>query len=154
MPGLDGLEICRKVRALPDRQQTYLILLTVKGSRQDIVEGLRGGADDYIAKPFDPEELQARLQIGKRIVTLQHNLAEQVQRLEESMARVEQLHGLLPICAYCKSIRDDQDYWQQVDEYLSKHSGVRFSHSVCPACFTSKVQPELDKLQAMAAGKQ
>ena len=70
MPGLEGLEVCRKVRQLSNRQQAYLILLTVKGNSRDIVAGLRGGADDYITKPFDLEELQARVQTGFRIVEL------------------------------------------------------------------------------------
>jgi DNA-binding response OmpR family regulator len=149
MPGMDGLEICRRVRALPPKLQAYILLLTVKGSRQDIVEGLGGGADDYIAKPFDPDELRARLQTGKRIVTLQHSLAHKVEELEAALERVEQLHGLLPICSYCKRIRDDQNYWQQVEGYIASHSSARFTHSVCPICFESKIQPELKKLEGL-----
>ncbi|HEV3119918.1 MAG TPA: response regulator transcription factor [Gemmataceae bacterium] len=149
MPGIDGLEVCRRIRALPAGQQTYVILLTVKGNRADIVEGLRSGADDYLAKPFDPEELQARLQTGKRIITLQHGLASKVEELEGALARVEQLQGLLPICSYCKRIRDDQNYWQQVEGYITTHSNARFTHSVCPACFDSMIQPELKKLESL-----
>jgi phosphoserine phosphatase RsbU/P len=143
MPHLDGLEVCRKVRALSTRQPPYLILLTVKGSRSDIVAGLRGGADDYLTKPFDPEELRARLQTGQRIVGLQRILADQVSDLEKALARVQQLQGLLPICCYCKSIRDDQNYWQEVESYISAHSQARFSHGVCPSCFQRVVETEL-----------
>jgi phosphoserine phosphatase RsbU/P len=150
MPGIDGLEICRRVRQLPTRHPTYLILLTVKGNRQDIVTGLQGGADDYITKPFDPEELQARVHTGYRIVELQGSLNDQVKRLEDALSRVKQLHGLLPICCYCKNIRDDQDYWQRVDDYLAAHSDVRFTHGICPSCYRERVEPELERMRAAA----
>jgi CheY-like chemotaxis protein len=147
MPGLDGLEVCRKVRqAQADRQATYLILLTGRGGREDVVAGLEGGADDYILKPFDPQELRARLRSGLRIVELQRRLAERVRDLENALHQVRQLEGLLPICMYCKRIRDDGNYWQQLECYLASHSGAQFSHGICPACYHSIVEPELKKL--------
>ena len=149
MPEMDGLEVCRRVRALDSRQPTYLILLTVKGSRTDIVAGLRGGADDYVAKPFDLEELHARLHTGRRIVELQRAQAEQLRQTEEALARVKKLQGLLPMCCYCKQIRDDQDYWRAVEDYLTAHSDARFSHGICPACYEARVKPELANLVAL-----
>jgi phosphoserine phosphatase RsbU/P len=145
MPGLSGLDICRRVRTEFRETPPYLILLTVKGNRSDIVEGLQGGADDYIAKPFDPEELRARLQVGVRIVTLQQTLAQQLADLRAAQAQVNQLEGLVPICCYCKRVRDDQNYWQQVESYVSAHSHARFSHGICPTCFETEVQPELER---------
>ncbi|HEX2279278.1 MAG: response regulator transcription factor [Candidatus Tectomicrobia bacterium] len=147
MPGLDGLQICRKIRDIPTTTPPYLILLTAKGRREDIVTGLQAGADDYVTKPFDREELHARVQVGMRIIELQHSLADRVKALEEALARVKQLQGLLPICSYCKKIRDDQNYWQQVENYISKHSEAQFSHSICPDCYESLVRPELDQLR-------
>src|SRR5206468_3631421 len=94
MPGIDGLELCRRVRESPQPHATYLILLTAKGSREDLVMGLKSGADDYLSKPFDPEELQARLQVGRRIITLQRSLADRVTELEDALTRVKQLQGL------------------------------------------------------------
>jgi sigma-B regulation protein RsbU (phosphoserine phosphatase) len=82
-----------------------------------------------------------------RIIELQHSLADRVKALEEALARVKQLQGLLPICSYCKKIRDDQNYWQQVENYISKHSEAQFSHSICPDCYESLVRPELDQLR-------
>jgi sigma-B regulation protein RsbU (phosphoserine phosphatase) len=143
MPGMDGLEVCRKVRAMPTRQPTYLILLTIKGSRKDIVAGLQGGADDYVAKPFDPEELQARLHAGWRIVDLQDRLGEQMKQMEDALARVKQLQGLLPICCYCKKIRDDQNYWEQMETFISSNSDVRFSHGICPTCLETRLSSEM-----------
>jgi DNA-binding response OmpR family regulator len=148
MPGLDGLELCRRVRQLSIQQPPYLILLTAKGNRQDIVAGLQGGADDYITKPFDLEELQARVHTGFRIVELQCGLMNHVRQLEEALSRVKQLQGLLPICSYCKNVRDDQDYWQRVDDYIAAHSDVRFTHGICPSCYKDRVEPELERIRA------
>jgi phosphoserine phosphatase RsbU/P len=147
MPGMDGLEVCRRVRRVSTPTAPYLILLTAKGRREDVVMGLRSGADDYVTKPFNREELRARLQVGMRIVELQQSLADRVKALEEALVRVKQLQGLLPICAYCKKIRDDQNYWQQVESYISEHSEAQFSHSICPDCYEKRVKPELDQLR-------
>ena len=125
----------------------YIILLTALGGRQNIIQGLQAGADDYITKPFDREELRARLEVGRRIVELQRSLAERVQQLEDALARVKQLQGLVPICSYCKKIRNDQNFWQQVDTYVSEHSEAQFSHGICPECYEKIVKPELDNLR-------
>ena len=147
MPGLDGLQLCRKIRGIATPTPPYLILLTAKGRREDIIIGLQAGANDYVTKPFDHEELRARIQVGVRIVELQQSLADRVRALEEALASVKQLQGLLPICSYCKKIRDDQNYWQQVENYISEHSEAQFSHSICPDCYERLVKPELDQLR-------
>jgi sigma-B regulation protein RsbU (phosphoserine phosphatase) len=144
MPEMDGLEVCRRARGLPAVQKNYIILLTARDRTDDIVTGLQAGADDYITKPFEPAELHARLQVGMRIVELQQALARRVDELEGALARVKQLQGLLPICSYCKKIRDDRNYWQQVESYVSSHSDAQFSHGVCPDCYDRIVKPELD----------
>ena len=134
MPGLDGPEICRRLHADSTHEPIYVILLTSRTSRHDVVAGLNAGADDYLTKPFDHDELRARLQVGVRIVTLQERLAEQVKQLQAALANVKQLRGLLPICAYCKRVRNDQNYWEQVESYVTEHSDARFSHGICPKC--------------------
>jgi response regulator RpfG family c-di-GMP phosphodiesterase len=111
--------------------------------QEDLVTGLDAGADDYITKPFDFEELRARVRVGVRMVRLQQSLAARVSQLEEALANVRVLQGLLPICLYCKKIRDDQNYWQQVDKYIGDHSQARFSHGVCPDCYERVVKPEI-----------
>ena len=125
-----------------------MILLTSRDASSDIVAGLRAGADDYVTKPPDEDELLARINVGARVVKLQHALADRVRQLEEALSNVKQLQGLLPICSYCKSIRNDQNYWQRVETYISDHSGVQFSHSYCPDCYGQYVQPQLDELDA------
>jgi DNA-binding response OmpR family regulator len=145
MPGMDGLEVCRLARSRDTRQPLYIILLTARGRREDVVAGLQSGADDYLTKPFDQEELHARLQVGVRLIELQQSLAERVKELEVALSKVKQLQGLLPICSYCKKIRTDQNYWQQVETYLGQHSEAQFSHSICPECYENIVTPEIKK---------
>lgn len=135
MPVLDGPQICRQVRALDRLVPAYIILLTAKGTKEDIVNGLEEGADDFMIKPFDRDELKSRIRVGARMVELQQKLAARVRDLTDALTQVRHLQGLLPICSYCKRIRDDQNYWQQVESYLSKHSEVRFSHGICPECY-------------------
>ena len=149
MPRIDGLEICRRLRALPQQQICYVILLTAKDQKQDLAEGLSSGADDYMIKPFDPRELKARLQVGIRLLSLQQALAGRVSELEEALAQVKLLQGLLPICSYCKNIRDDNNYWQQIESYVSAHSEAQFSHSICPTCYERVVKPELESFQQL-----
>ena len=125
----------------------YIIILTAKGNKEDIVEGLKNGADDFIIKPFNREELRARVTVGARVVELQEDLANRVEELENALSKVKVLQGLIPICSYCKKIRDDKNYWQQVEAYMGTHSEAKFSHSVCPDCYTDHIEPQLQKLR-------
>jgi len=147
MPGLDGAQVCLKARAAAGERLLYLILLTAKGRKEDIVEGLTAGADDYVVKPFDRAELKARMNAGERILRLQVELAVRVRELELALTNVKLLQGLLPICCYCKKIRDDKNYWQQVDTYVADHSEAQFTHGICPDCRDKFVQPELERLR-------
>jgi sigma-B regulation protein RsbU (phosphoserine phosphatase) len=126
MPGIDGPELCRRIRAASRPAYVYVILLTSRASQGDLIAGFDAGADDYLTKPFDPDELRARVHVGQRVLTL--------------LASVRQLTGLLPICSYCKRIRDDQNYWKQVERYISEHSDVRFSHGICPSCYEKAIE--------------
>ncbi len=134
MPAMTGPEVIRRVRSVPRSYASYLLLLTAKDRRGDIVEGLQAGASDYITKPFDCDELLARLQVGVRMVNFQMELGQRVRDLEEALDHVRHLQGLLPICSYCKKVRDDQNYWHQVDRYISSHTDAQFSHGICPEC--------------------
>ena len=145
MPGLEGVEVCRRLREVKDGPYIYVILLTAKKEKEDIAAGLDAGADDYLVKPFDQTELHARIRVGLRLLDLQNSLKEHVCRLEEALSRVKRLHGLLPICAYCKRVRTDQDYWDEVEEYIAEHTEVRFSHGICPECYEKIIKPQLGK---------
>jgi phosphoserine phosphatase RsbU/P len=149
MPEIDGVEICRRVRSLPTTTPPYLILLTARNEKTDVVVGLEAGANDYLTKPFDRSELHARIQVGTHVLELQEALAGRVQELEDALSQVKQLQGLLPICSYCKKIRDEQNYWQRVENYLSEHTEMVFSHGICPDCYRTVVQPQLDGIKVL-----
>jgi sigma-B regulation protein RsbU (phosphoserine phosphatase) len=132
MPGMDGFELCRKVRDA-NRRYTYIILLTAYGGRQNYMKGMEAGADDFLTKPCDFDELTARLRVAERILGLQQE--------------VRQLTGLLPICAYCKKIRQAETEWVSVEAFVSRRSDASFSHTVCPTCFDAQLRPELDRVK-------
>ena len=134
MPGLDGIEVCRRLRAGGETEYTYIILLTARTEKADVVAGLEAGADVYITKPFDEAELRSRVRAGERILALKGALAEKVEQLRAALAHVEQLQGLLPICMHCKKIRDDSNTWHRLETYIEEHSGAMFSHALCDEC--------------------
>jgi DNA-binding response OmpR family regulator len=142
MPGMDGPELCRRLRGRESQNPVYIILLTALIRKENIIEGLDAGADDYVAKPFDKDELNARVQVGKRILDLQSALAHRVGELEEALTHVKTLQGILPICMHCHRIRNDTEAWQKLEEYVEDHSEAAFSHSLCPECL-EKYYPEI-----------
>lgn len=146
MPEMDGVEVCTQLRSLPREHFLYILLLTARGRKADVVTGLDAGADDYLVKPFDRDELRARINAGIRIFDLQMQLTDRVRQLEETLLRVHELQDLLPICCYCKKVRDDQNYWHEVESYISSRSGTMFSHGVCPGCRERVLKSQLEEL--------
>jgi DNA-binding response OmpR family regulator len=121
MPDIDGLELCRRVRALRDRPYTYFILLSgQRVSEAHHAKAMEEGVDDFLLKPLDVDSLRMRLRVGERIV-----------RLTE---RVRTLEGILPMCAYCRRIRDEKGGYSNLEEFVSDRTTARFSHGVCPDC--------------------
>ena len=134
MPRLDGLELCRRVRSRPGQEYVYFILLTGSEASVDNRRAAAdAGVDDFLTKPLDPSDLWMRLRVAERILSY----TTQVRQLEE----------MLPICSYCKKIRDDRNYWQQIEGYINERTGSEFSHSICPDCYQRVVVPELEKLK-------
>ena len=127
MPGIDGIEICRRLSLRTDAPLIYAMLLTRKTETQDLVHALDNGAHDFLSKPVDQNELRSRIAVGCRLVAAEDGL-------REAMRQIQDLHGLLPICAHCKRIRDDEGYWEEVEGYIMRHAKVAFSHSICPRC--------------------
>ncbi|HEY3897812.1 MAG TPA: response regulator [Chthoniobacter sp.] len=127
MPGLDGLELCRKVRQRIKTDYTYFILLTaINTGRDNLRKAMDSGIDDFLAKPLDREAIMMRLRVAERIL--------------EFTTQIRQLKELIPICMYCKRVRDDTDYWDQVETYISNHTGSSFSHGTCPDCFEKQMK--------------
>lgn len=132
VPGMDGLDVCRRVRARGG-DYVYFILVSVAGlTRENRDAALAAGVDDFLPKPVDPDELRMRLHVAERILGF--------------TAQVKQLESFLPICGYCKKIRDDRNYWAAVEDYYTKRDGTRFSHGVCPDCYRDRVVPQLERL--------
>ena len=126
MPGIDGLKLCDQVRARPKTEYTYFILLTaVNTDRDNLRKAMDAGIDDFLTKPLDREAIYMRLRVAERIL----GYTTEIRMLKE----------LLPICMYCKRVRDDQDYWQQVETYIHQCTGTNFSHGICPDCFTKQM---------------
>ncbi len=144
MDEMDGVDVCRRVRGDPELRDVYLILLTSRGDREHILEGLRAGANDYVTKPFDTGELLARVRVGAQVEQLQSELVSKSLDLDKALTRLKQLQGLVPICSYCKSIRDGENTWHKVESYVRAHSEATFSHGICPNCWEAHVQPQLD----------
>jgi phosphoserine phosphatase RsbU/P len=132
MPVMDGAELCRRIRAQPNDRYVYFILVATRGGKQRYLEGMEAGADDFITKPVDSEELRARIKVAERILTLRHH--------------VRRLEGLLPICSYCKRIEAPGSHWQPVEQYVSTRTEAQFSHGICPDCYEKHIQPQLDAL--------
>ena len=138
MPNSDGLDLCRRIRGRAGQDYIYFILLTSRDATEENQRaGADAGVDDFLTKPLDLAELWMRLRVAERIL----GYTKQVRQLEE----------LLPICSYCKKIRDDRNYWQQMEGYINERTGSEFSHSVCPDCYQRVVIPELEKLKAAPA---
>jgi response regulator RpfG family c-di-GMP phosphodiesterase len=151
MPGLSGLDLCRRVRGAPDRSWAYVLLLTGRAGNADLVEGLEAGADEFMSKPYDEGVLRARLHVGMRLLALERTLRDRVRELEAALAEVKTLRGLLPICSYCKKVRTPADAWQAVEGYVAEHSDATFSHGVCPTCYAKEVAPAIARVRAVTA---
>ncbi len=139
MPEMTGIEVCRALRkASPSILPPYIILLTGINSKADLVKGIEAGANDYLTKPFYRDELRVRVNVGTQTIELQRKLADRVTDLEKALTQLTQLEGMLPICSYCKKIRDDEDNWQNIDVYIAQKTSVEFSHGICPTCYEAE----------------
>ncbi|MBN2341003.1 MAG: response regulator [Deltaproteobacteria bacterium] len=141
LPDTSGIDICREIRLQERLADTPVILVTVKSEERDVQAGLEAGAVDYIKKPVRHLELTARVKSALKLSGLvkQMRLADQekqrlIDNLEMALKQVKELSGLLPICSVCKNVRDDNGYWQQIEDYIGAHSEANFSHSLCPNC--------------------
>ncbi len=137
MPGLDGLELCKYLRKSYIESYTYFILVTAqRRSRVNLEQAIDAGVDDFLKKPISSEEIWNRIRVAERIL----GFCSQVKELEQ----------LIPICTYCKDVRNDKDTWEQIEHYINNRIGANFTHTVCPDCLEKYVRPELEEFkQAM-----
>ena len=142
MPGLEGVEICRRIRGRSGRHPyTYIILVT---GESNAAAGLEAGADDFVTKPYNVDELRARLTVGQRVVGLERRLAEHIEMLRDALDQIGQLPEAgvsVCICPVCKRTRDDGQRWQPIETYLQEHVGTHSAHETCPDC-QEKIQQQ------------
>jgi CheY-like chemotaxis protein len=134
MPRLDGIHVCCAVRSIPANPYTYLIMVTGRAEPDDALAAFAAGVDDFLSKPIDNLQLLARLRCGERVVALENRSAERIAELKAALDEVRKLRSLLPICKYCKRVRDDADSWHAFEGYLRDEPGTDFSNVVCPDC--------------------
>lgn len=148
MPEMDGIEVIQRTRQMTFANPPYMILCTVRDEKQAIIEGLNAGANDYVTKPFDRDELRARIRVGERFVELQNTLAEKIADLEDALSQIHALRGIIPICMFCHKIRTDQQGWERLEKYISEHSEAEFSHGICPECVAKHYPNDAPKPKA------
>lgn len=132
MHELDGFEVCRRIKADPATADIPVIFMTALDNLEDKVTGFKVGGVDYITKPFEHVEVLARIRTH---VALRRRERE----LQEALAEIKTLSGILPICSYCKRVRNDEGYWQQVEQYISEHTDALFSHGMCIDCYRKEI---------------
>jgi CheY-like chemotaxis protein len=141
MPEMDGPELCRRIRERPDTEYTYFIMVTGERTDEaDYEDAIAAGTDDFLIKPITAASMWRRLRVAKRLL----GFTKQIRQLEQ----------LIPICTYCKQVRDDPHYWRSIEEYIHSRTGSRFTHGICPACFESvqrELEPQLEELATIAA---
>jgi CheY-like chemotaxis protein len=121
MPRLDGLALCQKIRARPRTLYTYFILLTSQETGPENYDlATAAGVDDFLTKPLDRPTIRMRLRVAERILGF--------------TTEIRQLRDMIPMCAYCRKIRNDGNYWQMVETYINEQTGSNFTHGICPEC--------------------
>jgi len=169
MPEMDGYEVCRSLKVTPALQEIPVLFITCMNETENESLGLELGAADYIVKPYNQGIVRLRVRNHLQLKQQRDQLRQQatglsatnaalateiderkriqleherlIEQLREAAAKVKALSGLLPICASCKKIRDDNGYWNQIESYLRKHSALEFSHGLCTDCAT-KLYPD------------
>jgi DNA-binding response OmpR family regulator len=118
MPDLTGPEICKKVREIEIDKYTYIILVTARGQKDDIFEGFAAGADDYLTKPYDKQELFWRLKVGERILKLQGSLEKKTNKIEEVIGNFKLLQSMIPACKECKKIKEIESFLDNLETFV------------------------------------
>ncbi len=140
MPEMDGVELCGRVRAREQTEYTYFILVTAERTEEaDCDNASYAGTDDFLSKPLTSVSLWRRLRVAKRILGFTREIG--------------QLKALIPICAYCRQIREDDDFWSNIEQYVQAHTGSRFSHGICPQCYDKVIRDMENEVAQIAASE-
>lgn len=149
MPQMDGFEVCQRLKNDPATANTPVIFLTVQNDIESVAKGFEIGSVDYITKPFHSVELLARVKthlalgrFGRVLESKNKELESKNHELTQALEEINALRGIIPICANCHKIRDDEGYWEQMEAYIQNHSDAKFSHSICPDCVKALYEHE------------
>jgi len=128
---VDGIDAAEKIRALFNIPVIYL---TAHADESTLQRAKTTGPAGYIVKPFKERDLQIGVEFALYKAKMSAEKNHLVLRLQDALLKIKTLRGMLPICSSCKKVRDDKGYWNQIEQYLREHSGVEFTHSLCPGC--------------------
>lgn len=152
MPVMDGLQMVKEMFQLV--VDTKVIVTSAHSDASYLMDAIELGIDHYVLKPINLDKLYAAIAKCAEVISISKALEEErrqkdalIQRLSKSLEEIQTLRGILPICSYCKKIRNDDGYYEQIEAYIHKHSGVDFSHTVCPACMEKHYPEEYALLQ-------
>ena len=147
MPLLDGMEMSKEIKSLD--KNSKIILTTAHSDASILINSIEVGIDKYIMKPLDMaslfssvEKCVENIMLEKKIQQQNKEKDELIAKLQDALANVKKLSGLLPICSSCKKIRNDEGYWKQIEGYIAEHSEAVFTHGLCPDC-VKKLYPTL-----------
>ncbi|THB77470.1 MAG: DNA-binding response regulator [Desulfobulbaceae bacterium] len=134
MPEIDGVEVCKRVKDLKRDNPVYIILLTGRDSQNDILQGFDAGADDYMTKPFNDDELRARVRVAERLVTIQSSLSKSIEELKDALDLVDALQSTSYVCSTCNKIADEEGNWRTLKECAEDDYDFRFTQTTCDDC--------------------
>lgn len=140
MPDLSGFDVCKIIKAEEAYADIPILFLTAKDAIEAEIIGLELGGIDYLKKPVNLYLLKLRVRNHIELKSRNDLVKEQRDQLKAALARIRQLEGIIPICMYCKKIRDAQQSWHQLETYISNHSEAQFSHGMCPACAEEQME--------------
>lgn len=144
LPDISGVEILKRIKA--DHPSTEVIILTGNATLDSAIEAANSGAFSYLIKPYVIEQLMLNIRRAIEKLQAEADRVRLIQELRAALAKVKQLEGIIPICSYCKKIRDDQESWQQLESYITEHSEALFSHGICPECFIKVTDETLKEI--------
>lgn len=143
MPEMNGFEVCQELKKNPLTEDIPVIMLTIMDQDHNEAKGFDLGIADYISKPINRTKLLTRVKNQLELKRQRELLQKKNQELQDAIGQIKTLRGIVPICSFCKQIRNDKGYWQQVEEYIRNHSEAEFSHSVCPTCMKEQYGDEM-----------
>lgn len=152
MPEMNGVEATRKIKAMESAKDIPVIMVTSMGDMQTLQSAFEAGAVDYVTKPIEPIELMARIRSALRLKAemdarkkREEELTRKNRELESALSEIKTLRGFIPICAWCKKIRNIEGYWEQMEHYIEQHSQATFSHSICKECAAEQIKKPRNK---------